>query len=182
MLLTAWQSFYVIVGTAAATLTGLMFVATTLIERVQTGEPASLRAGFEAFATPTLVQFSVPLLVAAIISAPWPALWQAGPFLGLVGLGGIAFIVIDIRWGRRQTDYAPKLGDWVWYRAIPFVAYAALVVGALLLPGSPVPALFLTGGVTALLLFIGIRNAWDSITYLAIERALADKTDQAGQD
>jgi hypothetical protein len=29
-LLASWQSFYVIIGSAAATLTGLMFVATTL--------------------------------------------------------------------------------------------------------------------------------------------------------
>jgi hypothetical protein len=29
--------------------------------------------------------------------------------------------------------------------------------------------LFLIGGVMALLLFNGIRNAWDSVTYMAIE-------------
>ena len=88
-LLARWQNFYVIVGTAAATLTGLMFVATTLMSRVRT-QASSLRAGVEAFATPVLVQFGIPLLVAAILSAPWPALWQAGLLLGLVGLGGAA--------------------------------------------------------------------------------------------
>src|SRR5512133_3546456 len=101
-LLTGWQTFYVIVGTAAATLTGLMFVATTLLGGVRTPAP-SLRAGFEAFATPTLVQFAVPLLVAAILSAPWQALWQAGLLLGLVGLGGSSLIVIAVRWERRQA-------------------------------------------------------------------------------
>ena len=38
-----WQNFYVIVGTAAATLTGLMFVVITLIAqlRVQVSSPRS---------------------------------------------------------------------------------------------------------------------------------------------
>ncbi len=169
-LLARWQNFYVIVGTAAATLTGLMFVATTLIERLRT-PASSLRASFEAFATPTLVQFAVPLLVAAILSAPWQALWQAGLLLGLVGLGGMALIGIAVRWERRQSDYEAKLGDWVWYRVLPLATYVALVVAGFVLPGSPVPALFIVGGVTVLLLFIGIRNAWDSITFLAIERS-----------
>src|SRR6266481_3759436 len=33
--LATWQNFYVIIGSAAATLTGLMFVVITLIARVQ---------------------------------------------------------------------------------------------------------------------------------------------------
>ena len=33
--LDTWQNFYVIVGTAAATLTGLMFVVITLIAQIQ---------------------------------------------------------------------------------------------------------------------------------------------------
>ena len=33
--LSNWQNFYMIIGTAAATLTGLMFVATTLIAGVE---------------------------------------------------------------------------------------------------------------------------------------------------
>jgi hypothetical protein len=176
-LLTRWQNFYVIIGSAAATLTGLMFVATTLLGRART--PAHmLRASFEAFATPTLVQFGVPLLVAAILSAPWQALWLAGLLLGLVGLGAITLIVIAVRWGRRQTDYETKLADWLWYRIVPLVAYVALVVAAIALPGSPAPALFIIGGVTVMLLFIGIRNAWDSITYLAIERSQPEKKSQ----
>jgi hypothetical protein len=30
--------------------------------------------------------------------------------------------------------------------------------------------LFLIGGMTILLLFIGIHNAWDAVTYIAVER------------
>ncbi len=176
-LLARWQNFYVIIGTAAATLTGLMFVATTLIGRTQT-PVSSLRAAFEAFATPILVQFSVTLLVAVVLSAPWQALWQAGLLLSVAGLGGMTLVVIAIRWGRRQNDYVPKLADWLWYTTFPLVSYATLIIAGFVLRGSPVPALFIMGGVTVLLLFIGIRNAWDSITFLAIERSQPEKTSQ----
>ncbi len=40
-LLAEWENFYVIAGTAAATLTGLMFVAITLIARDESEEQRS---------------------------------------------------------------------------------------------------------------------------------------------
>src|ERR1700740_3009550 len=73
--LVTWQNFYVIIGSAAATLTGLMFVVVTLIA----GIPGRRSSGsIAAFGTPNVVHFCVALLVAAILSAPWQALWNAG--------------------------------------------------------------------------------------------------------
>src|SRR5437762_4327534 len=80
-LLTTWQNFYVIIGSSAAALTGLMFVVITLIAGAQ------VRGSIAAFGTPTVVHFCAALLVAAILSAPWPALWNAGLLLGLCGFG-----------------------------------------------------------------------------------------------
>ncbi len=173
-LLARWQNFYVIIGSAAATLTGLMFVATTLIGRVRT-PASSMRAGVEAFATPVLVQFGIPLLVAAVLSAPWEALWQAGLLVSLVGLGGMTLMVIAVRWERRQSHYDASRADLVWYRTLPFVVYVALLVAGFVLRGNPSPALFVVGGAAVTLLFVGIRNAWDSVTYLAIERSGPEK-------
>ncbi|WP_338247292.1 hypothetical protein [Dictyobacter halimunensis] len=62
------------------------------------------------------------------------------------------------------------LEDWLWHMIIPFVSYTALIVAAILLFNQPVPALFCIGAVTLLLLFIGIHNAWDNLTYIAFER------------
>ncbi len=168
--LTSWQNFYVIIGAAAATLTGLMFVATTLYGGTPM-QASTARAGVEAFATPTLVNFGTALLLATILSAPWTALWQAGLLLVATGLGGVTLIVIAVRWERRQSDYQSKLADWLWYRTLSLVAYAALVIAGIALPGSPVPSLFVIGAVAVTLLLVGIRNAWDSVTFLAIERS-----------
>ena len=41
----------------------------------------------------------------------------------------------------------------------------------MMLSGNPAPALFFIGEVTFLLLFIGIHNAWDTVTYVAIEHS-----------
>lgn len=167
-LLTSWQNFYVIIGSSAASLTGLMFVVITLITRARvrmSSEPIS------AFSTPTVVHFCSALLIAAILSAPWQALWNAGLLLGLSGLGGVTYVVIVLRRTRRQTDYKPVLEDWLWHTVFPLVSYTVLVVAAILLQGNPVPALFGIGAGTVLLLFIGIHNAWDNVTYLTIEHS-----------
>jgi len=170
--LATWHSFYSIIGTAAATLTGLLFVVITLIAgvRVRVSSPGS---GIAVFSTPNVVHFGAALLVAAILSAPWQALWTAGLLLGLAGLGGATYVIIVLRRVRRsvrrQTDYQPVLEDWLWHTVFPLVSYTALVVAALLLPGYPAPALFVIAAATVLLLFIGIHNAWDNVTYIAIE-------------
>ena len=48
-------------------------------------------------------------------------------------------------------------------------SYTALLVAAMILPGHPAPALFVIAAGTVLLLFIGIHNAWDNITYIVLE-------------
>src|SRR5260221_11188280 len=147
-LLPAWQTFYVIIGSAAAALTGLMFVVVNL----NAGDEARRSsASVGAFGTPTVVHFCLAPPVAAILSAPWQALWNAGLLLGLSGLGGVIYVVIVLRRARRQTEYQPVLEDWLWYTVLPLVSYTALFVAAIVLPGHAVPALFVIGAVTVLL-------------------------------
>jgi len=130
------------------------------------------------FSSPNVVHFCVALLVAALLCAPWQAIWNASLPLGLCGLGGMIYIARVARRARRQTDYTPVLEDWLWHTIFPFVAYTALVVTAIMLPGSPAPALFVSGAATLLLLFIGIHNAWDTVTYVAVERSQPENKSQ----
>jgi hypothetical protein len=71
--LTTWQSFSVLIGSAAATLTGLMFVVATLIAGVRV---SSSSEAFATFNSPNVWHFCAALLVAAVLSAPWQALWH----------------------------------------------------------------------------------------------------------
>lgn len=160
--LIAWQNFYVIIGSASAALTGLMFVVVTLI--ASRGRRSS--EGIGAFGTPTVVHLCAALLIAAILSAPWPALWMADLLLGICGVAGVFYMIVVFRRARRQSDYQPVLEDWLFHTIFPFLCYAALVVAAPLMLSYASPALFAIGTATVLFLFIGIHNAWDTITYM----------------
>jgi hypothetical protein len=170
--LDTWQDFYVLVGTAAATLTGLMFVVITLIAQIQARKQIpSSRSHVTVFSTSNVVHFGAVLLAAGILSAPWPALWPVSLLLGLAGLAGVTYMLIVLWLARHRLSYQPVFFDWLWYTVLPLVSYAFLLVAAIVLLSQPVPALFVIAAVTVLLLFIGIHNAWDVVTYTTIERS-----------
>jgi hypothetical protein len=175
--LSSWQNFYIIIGSAAAALIGLLFVVATLIAQVRV-RVSSPSEAFATFNTPNIAHFRAALLVAAILSAPWQALWNAGLLLGLSGLGGMIYVVIVLRRARRQKDYQPVLEDWLWHTVFPLVSYTALFVAAIVLPGNPAPALFVIAAGTVLLLFIGIHNAWDNVIYIAFELSRSQNKSQ----
>jgi hypothetical protein len=164
--LAAWENFYVIIGSSAAALTGLQFVVITLI--AETRKRSSLRE-IDAFGTPTIVHFCAVLLMSAILSAPWRALSNAGIGAGLCGAAGVAYVLIVARRARRQTGYRPVLEDWLWHTVFPLIAYAALLAAGALLPRDPAAVLFVIGAAALFLLFIGIHNSWDTVTYLVVE-------------
>ena len=108
------------------------------------------------------------LLVSAILSAPWPELWEAATAVGIIGVLGIAYTLIVMRRARRTKNYKPETEDWIWHAVLPLTAYVTLTVGAATLPVREVPALFAIGTFSLLLVFTGIHNAWDSVTYIAV--------------
>ena len=163
--LSLWESFYVIVGSSAGALTGLQFVVMALIP------DSSARAGeheINTFATPTIVSFCLVLLVSAILSAPWTRLVQPATLLWICAAGGIVYTLVVMRRARRTTLYKPVLEDWIWYCILPLVAYVLMLFSAGFLPSFPEPGLFGIGISAVLLLFIGIHNAWDTATFIAI--------------
>jgi hypothetical protein len=169
--LSAWESFYVIVGSSGGALIGLQFVVITLIaERRQLATSDSV----SAFGTPTVVHLTGALIVSAIMSAPWPSLSGTFIALAICGLGGLGYGAVVIRRERRQTSYTPVWEDWLWYAALPCTAYAALPLTAAFLRSSPEVALFVIGAAALGLLLIGIHNAWDSVTHIVVSEAPSD--------
>jgi len=161
--LTGWQNFYVIVGSSAGALIGLQFVVLTLIVHIPMGAEGA-QAG-HAFATPTIVHFGAVLLLAGILCAPWHGIAPAAVLWGLMGLIGLVYAAIVVRRMRRQTAYKPEFEDWLFHALLPFAAYAALALSAFAARSHAYDALFAVAASALLLLFIGIHNAWDAITY-----------------
>lgn len=166
MPLVAWQNFFFLVGSSAAGLTGLQFVVIALIaeSRRQATTPE-----IEAFSTPTIVHFGAVLLVSAIVSAPWQGLLHVAIALGACGLAGLSYIFIVIKRARSLKTYRAVGEDWRWHVVLPLIAYTLLLVSAVFLPGHAHRILFVIGATVLLLLFVGIHNAWDAVTYITIE-------------
>lgn len=163
--LTAWESYYVIVGSSGAALTGLMFVVITLIN-----DSARRRTedAIATFSTPTIIHFGAVLLVAAVISAPWRTLGPVSLATGLGGLAGLVYLAIVIARMFRVKMYKPVFEDWAFHAVLPAISYLTLLGAAISMPRYPEASLFAVAGATLLLLFIGIHNAWDTVTFLVL--------------
>jgi hypothetical protein len=164
---TEWESFYVIVGSSAAALTGLQFVVIALTADLR----RSTAREIDAFATPTIIHFGVVLLISGILSAPWHGLRVPSLLMAASGFIGLAYSILIVRRARKQTSYSLVLEDWLFHTALPAVAYGLLATASLTLRTAPHGSLFVIAAAVLLLLFIGIHNAWDTATYLVARDA-----------
>ena len=163
--LSGWANFYVIAGSSAGALIGLQFVALTLIAQRPARDAQPLQIASSAFATPTVLHFSTVLLVSGMLSAPWSAVTNAAIAWGIVGACGVVYELIVLRRMTTQTSYHPQFEDWVFHIVVPLAAYATLAVSAPLARTHARGALFVVAGSVLALLFTGIHNAWDAVTY-----------------
>ena len=176
---SAWESFYVIVGSSAAALTGLQFVVIALAADTRGRSSAET---IDAFATPTVVHFCAALLVSALLSAPWHTFSSVALMLGVVGVAGIVYCVVVTRRAQRQTGYKPVFEDWLWHSALPFAAYTMLLIAAIALHLHVSGSLFAIAAVALMLLFVGIHNAWDSVTYIVATQMKPKQSETPKQD
>jgi len=161
--LAGWQNFYVIVGSSAGALIGLQFVVLSVITGTRTSRTDA--AAGHAFATPMIVHFGAVLGLSGILCAPWNGIGGAALLWGLVGLSGTVYAVIVALRMRAQTAYRPQFEDWLFHAVLPFAAYSTLAASAYAVRFHQREALFGVGAAMLLLLFSGIHNAWDAVTY-----------------
>jgi len=164
-LLAGWDSFYVIVGSAAGALIGLQFVVMTL---VAANPPKGVSEGSAAFSTPTVVHFSAVLLLSALVRIPWQTVGSAAVAWGVLGLCGLIYGLAIARRMRTQSVYQPVFEDWLFHALLPITAYALLCISALVAASATRDASFGIGAAALLLLFTGIHNAWDMVAYHVI--------------
>jgi hypothetical protein len=162
--LREWHDFYVVIGTASATLIGLLFVAASIGAGFLTERH---RAGFPHFVSPTVVHFTAVLASCLLILMPFQT-WHSLGALALAGAAaGVAYTcTIWLRMRRRGLTARIDVFDRLWYTRTPVVCYALLIgAGAALLMRSPL-GLDLLALALLLLLLISIRNAWDMTLWM----------------
>lgn len=177
--LARWDTFYVIAGSAAGALIGLQFVVLTLIAARPISGAADAGA---AFGSPTIVHFCAVLFVSALLHAPWQTITAAAVLWGLLGFVGVAYTVIVSRRMRNQAAYRPVFEDWLFHVALPLAAYAVLAVSSFEAASRMREALFAVGGAALLLLFVGIHNAWDSVSYHVFVHIAEKKAERSGDE
>ncbi|HXA38990.1 MAG TPA: hypothetical protein VNW53_08330 [Phenylobacterium sp.] len=160
-----WANFYLMIGSAAGALIGLLFVVATLTGNL--GREQAQR-GSTVYLTPTVFHFAVVLVASAITAVPQLDIRTAAGLLAAAGLWGLIYAANIARMvARRDTLGEPHWTDFWCYGVGPAVLYAAelAAAGALGMGVSWAPQA-LAAALLALLL-LTIRNAWDLVTYLA---------------
>jgi len=158
-----WDSFYLMVGGASGALIGLMFVVATLGTGHSREE--SLR-GAAIYMTPTVVSFTVVLVVSALTAVPHLRTEAVAAVLGAIAVGGLVYAGVTA-WRLSRRSKAPHWSDYWCYGYGPLVIYLALGAAATAVDlGAPWSAQAVAAVLMSTLL-LAIRNAWDLVTWLA---------------
>jgi hypothetical protein len=166
--LRLWHDFYTLIGTAAATLVGLMFVAASIGAGVFT---SAHRVGIRSFLSPTVVHFSLVLVLCLIASAPIasaPTLGVVVSSAGLVGLGYSGWIWRSMRKHGFSTEI--DLTDRLLYALLPMAGYLLVVIGGFSIGYHAIGGLSILAFACVTLLLVGIRNAWDMTVWIIDRR------------
>ena len=165
MTLAGWENFYVIVGSAAGALTGLMFVVIALTRDLQRSSTPHAR---RSFATPTIVHFTTALSLAAVLSMPRLTRGALGAILLTVGALSLAYVGWIFYHQRRIEVYQPDLEDKLFHVLFPGLAYASILVAGASTWAATSTALYIVGASMLSLVIIGIHNAWDSAVWMVM--------------
>jgi hypothetical protein len=167
IMLHGWDNFFIMAGTAAATLIGLVFVAVT----VGAGfSKSSITHGARGFLTPTLIRFGGVLFLSLAVLAPWPSAKPIGIILSLGGLAGLAY-QIKVIVGRRKVGLILlDWHDWLPHMGVPALGSGSLVAGAAGLLEDKSFAPYAIACAAVLLLFAGVYGAWDLTLWMIKNR------------
>ena len=161
-----WGEFYLLAGSAAAVLIGLIFVVVTLMsDRPR----SSVLTGSKLYMGPVVLQVSFVLALSAAALTPGISARAFAALAAVVALWGLVRGVQSIVGigALKGTPGAPHWTDRWFYGVFPSLLYVALAAGAAGLWGRQGWAVHGVAAVTTAVLLLSIRNEWDLVTWLA---------------
>jgi hypothetical protein len=161
-----WHDFYMLFGTASATLIGLLFVAASVGSGFFSPEK---HVGFRSFLSPTVVHFTCVLVVCLSAVSPLRSWMLFGNLVGADGLFGVVYAaVVWRRMVRHGISATIDLEDRICYAALPAVGYAIMLGAGVTFIMQMEPGFDVLAVAMGLLTLVGIRNAWDITAFTVV--------------
>jgi len=157
-----WREFYLLIGTAAAAMVALLFVAASIGAGYLSADRASKT---RVYMSPVVVHFTAVLVASILALVPSHTRVSLALLVGAGALGtGIYSAVVLFKVVKdKSVDWEDRSA----YGIVPVICYTAgLIVAGLFFVGSHRAPEVLAGTVT-LLLIDNVRNAWDLMLFLA---------------
>jgi hypothetical protein len=170
-----WGEFFILIGGASGALIGLLFVVTVLAADMRYGTE-TLSQGAAMYMTPTLLHFVTVLVMSTVGIVPhvesrvFALVLAAWSLVAAIYSGAMAVLV--------RTRRLPDSGHWtdVWtYGILPALMYVALIACAWSTWRQNPNAPYAIAIGLVVLTIIGIRNAWDLVTFIAPRSASGAK-------
>lgn len=173
-MLQAWETFYLLIGSAAAALVGVMFIVATLTAEIAVEQ---INRGTIIYQSPIVFHLSVIATVSALALIPEHLLVVAGLLLIAAGVAGLAYSVVTLRRIAEPYEfYQATAWDRFYFGFLPGLSYLLMLAGGVAVFWLPEIAAEAVAVATLLLLLVSIRNAWDVATFaVRIARSLAAK-------
>src|SRR5712692_128328 len=115
----AWQNFYIMIGTANAAITGLLFVALSMHLKQILSHPI-----YKPRAIVVLVILTTQIVISAVVLAPQPRELMGVEILGI----NIFFLAINLRY-RAQARITPGSALTIAFRVIYLLPSVSLITG-----------------------------------------------------
>lgn len=164
-----WSNFYFLIGSAAAGLIGLMFVVVTLTAG---GDRSRSLRGAAIYLTPTIFHFAAVFSISAISQVPGISTSEMAAFMFVIALAGLACCLRSAHGILRAPEGfgAPHWSDFWLYAGAPASLYLVLALTAVGLGAQWPWAPKTMAALVLILVLLAIRNAWDTITWIAPQR------------
>ncbi len=163
-MLTEWHEFYGLLGSAAAALVALLFVAVSIATDVLTTDPES-RRNTATYMTPVVFHYANILFLSLIVLIPTQTWESFGIVIAAASIGSFGYsLFVMLRVHRNSiSDLSDRLG----YGAVPMLCYTAGLVSSWLILKEERAGLDVLAAAALALLVVNIRNAWDLMLSLA---------------
>ena len=143
----AWQNFYIMIGTANAAITGLLFVALSMHLKQILSHPI-----YKPRAIVVLVILTTQIVISAVVLAPQPRVLMGVEILGI----NVFFLAINLRY-RAPARITPGSALTIAFRVIYLLASVSLITGV----GG---GFYILGGILTLTVVRSISNCWALLT------------------